>query len=350
VPTCQDSGVVLASSWYAEMLGGGLTNADEALRNGLPAPLRAAAAHIAPLRGLALHRLAGREGALVLTAGERGATTALVLAALRRRRRLVLLELIAPPPSPAPWRRRARELWRRAVVRPAARRAVLAAHVLTDAERAECARIFGIPVERIQHVPWAWCRDPDEPAPSSDRAGVVVSGRASCDWPTVFAAARGREWPLTVVCGERDLPVVGALNREGAVRVRVEASREEHDRVVRGAAVYVVALRDELGSAGQVRLMTATQARTPVVASDVPALEGYVVGGETAVVVPPGDPAALRRAVEGLLADPDRASRLAAQAFERATGWTYPMYFDAIRELIERALATGRADGPPAGP
>jgi glycosyltransferase involved in cell wall biosynthesis len=179
---------------------------------------------------------------------------------------------------------------------------------------------------------------------------VVVSGRAWCDWATVFAAARGRDWPLTVVCGKRDLPEVGALNREGAARVFVGLPGEEHDRIVRGAAVYAIALEDQVGSAGQVRLMTATQARAPVVATDVAALEGYVVGGETAVLVPPGDPAALRRAVEGLLADPDRAARLAARAFERASAWTYPMYFDAIRDLIEGALSRDPGAAPPAEP
>ncbi len=302
------------------------------------------------VRGLSMAVLAGRDGSLVLTAGEPGTTTALVLSALARRRRVVLLELLAPPRSPSAWRRALRRLWRRAVVRPAAGRAVLAAQVLTSPERAECSRLFGIGAERIRQVPWAWCRDPGEAAPAVKRTGVVVSGRAWCDWATVFAAARGRDWVLTVVCGKRDLPEVGALNREGAARVLVDVPGPEHDRVVGGAAVYVIALEDQLGSAGHVRLMTATQARTPVVASDVAALDGYVVDGETALLVPPGDPAPLRTAVERLLARPAEASRLAERAFERATTWTYPMYFDAIRELIEGALARDPGAAPPAAP
>src|SRR5690348_11959544 len=108
MPPCQDFGVILASSWYARMLGGELTDADEALRARLPAPLARLASGAGALRGLALHALSGPGGALVLTAGERGATTALVLSAFFGRRRVVLLELIAPPPSPSRWRRRAR--------------------------------------------------------------------------------------------------------------------------------------------------------------------------------------------------------------------------------------------------
>ena len=152
-------------------------------------------------------------------AGEPGTATAVVFSALRRRRRIVLLELIEPPPSPSALRRGLREAWRRRVLRPAAARSVLAAQVLTEAEREECSRSFGIAPERIRHVPWAWCRDPDEPAPIGERAGVVVSGRASCDWETVFAAARRRDWDL-----DRDLrgarPAAGRRAQPGRRRPR----------------------------------------------------------------------------------------------------------------------------------
>jgi hypothetical protein len=327
------------------MLGGELVDVDDAVASRLPSLLSRAARASGPIRGLALTALAGRDGILALVAGEPGTASAVVFSALRRRRRIVLLELIEPPPSPSAWRRGLREAWRRRVLRPAAARSVLAAQVLTEAEREECSLSFGIPPERIRHLPWAWCRDPEEPAPSGERAGVVVSGRASCDWETVFAAAHRRDWDLTAICGERDLPLVGALNRDGAARVLVEVPRDEHDRIVRAAAVYVVALKDLNGSAGQVRLMTAVQARTPAVTSAVPALEGYTVGDETALVVPPGDPGALGTAVDRLLADPGLAAGLARGAFERAKAWSYPMYFDAVRELIR-----GPGGGPPAAP
>lgn len=335
--------MVLTSSWYARMLGGELTDVEATLRARLPSLIYGAARRLGPVRGLAIHTTAGRDGTLALVAGEPGAATAIVLAALTGRRRVVLLELIAPAPSSSASRRALRSAWRRLVTRPAAARAVLAAQVLTATEREECAATFGIARERIQHVPWAWCRDPAEPPPEGRRTGVVASGRASCDWETLFAAARGRDWELTAICGKRDLPLVGALNRDGAARVLVEVPREEHDRLVRRAAVYVVPLKDVPGSAGQVRLMTATQARTPVVASSVPALADYAVDGETALLVPAVDPGALGAAVDCLLADQDLAASLAAGAFERAKTWTYPMYFDAVRELIR-----GRGAGPPA--
>ena len=49
-----------------------------------------------------------------------------------------------------------------------------------------------------------------------------------------------------------------------------------------------------------------------------------VVDGETAVVVPPRDPDALRAALAGLLADPERAARIgdAARAAVDGSRWS----------------------------
>jgi glycosyltransferase involved in cell wall biosynthesis len=93
-----------------------------------------------------------------------------------------------------------------------------------------------------------------------------------------------------------------------------------------------------LALAGQVRLMEATDARTPVVASDVEALAGYAANRVTARLVPPGDPEALRDAVDGLLEAPRERERLTAAATERAREWTYREYFTAVGELIDDSL------------
>jgi glycosyltransferase involved in cell wall biosynthesis len=344
----------LASSWYARMLGDGLVDL-EALIEARVGPVGARAIRRLPwLRGVLIWLLAGPVGALVLTRGEPGAMTAIALAAWVRRRRVVVLELIRPPPARSRWRRVLRAGWWHAIERPAMRRALVGAQVLTASAREDYSRLYGIAADRFQHLPWAWSRDPSEPTgPARTREGVLSSGRAACDWETLFAAAAGRDWPLTVVCGDRDVAAVRALNGGGRARVRCEIPRREHDELMRAAAVYVIALADHRDSAGQVRLMTATQARTPVVASAVAALDGYAIDRETALLVPPEDPEALRGAIERLLADPATASRLAASAFARGRRWTYPQYFEAVRELIGDAIAgrplPARAPSAPAG-
>ena len=330
---------MLASSWYARMLGGGLIDVEEAIDDRVPGPLLPAVRRLALLRGLAVWALAGRGGALVLKRGERGALSAIAAAAWLGRRRVVILELAVPPRSPSRWRRALRTLWRRLGERPALRRVVVGAQTTTEAERHLCSSAYGIPLGRIQHVPWAWSIE-GRGAPHEPRdGGVLASGRAACDWPTLFAAAAGRPWPLTVVCGRADLDTVTRLNAGGRARVLCELPRDEHHRLLRSAAVYVIALVDVPGSAGQVRLAAATEAAVPVVASAVAALDGYALGGRTAILVPPGDPAALRDAVERLLSDRAEARRLAAAALDRARAWTYASYFAAVHDFVTAALA-----------
>jgi type III pantothenate kinase len=77
----------------------------------------------------------------------------------------------------------------------------------------------------------------------------------------------------------------------------------------------------------------------PVVASAVGGLVDAVEGGVTGLLVPPGDTAALRAAIEELLADPARCGRLGAAgrryvetccSWEVATAATLAAYEDAL--------------------
>ena len=53
---------------------------------------------------------------------------------------------------------------------------------------------------------------------------------------------------------------------------------------------------------------------------------------------PPGDPVAMRAAIEGLLDSPAEREQLAAAAFARAGEWTYAEYFAAVGELVSDSL------------
>ena len=77
----------------------------------------------------------------------------------------------------------------------------------------------------------------------------------------------------------------------------------------------------------------------PVVASAVGGLRDLVVDGETGLLVPPGDVAALRAALERLLADGELRRRLGAAAraraaehfsWDRSVSLTVTAYEDAL--------------------
>jgi glycosyltransferase involved in cell wall biosynthesis len=114
----------------------------------------------------------------------------------------------------------------------------------------------------------------------------------------------------------RDLERGGAYERELAdeaerlgVRERVVFAGQRDDVPGLLAGCEVCALPSLVEGLPLVLLEAMTQAR-PVVATPVGGTPELVVDGETGVLVPPGDPEALARALAGLLSDPERARRL----------------------------------------
>ncbi|MBD3162427.1 MAG: glycosyltransferase, partial [Candidatus Eisenbacteria bacterium] len=186
------------------------------------------------------------------------------------------------------------------------------------------------------------------------RHRLVVEGRAAVVHngidPTPFAALPRR------ARGEGTGPVVGTIGRlhrqkghrdlvEAAVRVLEEepscrftivGEGEERGALEREIAAAGLGERFSLPGATHdataaladfdlfvlpslweglpLTLLEAMAAGLPVIASDVDGIPEAVSEGKDGLLVPPRDPAALARAILGLLRDPDRAARLGAAA------------------------------------
>lgn len=264
-----------------------------------------------------------------------GWRTLLLLRALfGRRRKLVVLHFLVHPPPDRPLQRLAHRLWE-SIDRLAIRRSMREGQVLTTWERQEYARRYGIPEERFRVVPWPWRRTPAQSLPPEPEQPLVLSsGRALCDWPTLFAAAEGADWPLVVVCSKEDLPEVERLNAGGRAEVRCEISAAEHAELLARATVFVVTMREAGVSQGHVRLMDAADAGVPVVVSGTRSLRGYAVPGQTAIVVPPEEPQAMREAIDRLLSDAQERERIRRAAWERSAAWTGEDYVAALADLV----------------
>jgi glycosyltransferase involved in cell wall biosynthesis len=86
----------------------------------------------------------------------------------------------------------------------------------------------------------------------------------------------------------------------------------------------------------------------PIVASDVGEVSIALAHGETGVLVPAGDPAALAAAIDGLVGDPARARELGRRAARRAAA-EYDVaqmvcrYVAVYEELLGRQVDSHRA-------
>ena len=86
-------------------------------------------------------------------------------------------------------------------------------------------------------------------------------------------------------------------------------------------------------------LIEAMALEAPVVASDLPTLEDAASDGETAILVPPADPARLAPAIVATLADPEAARRRVGHARERfLRRFTVDHVADQMLAFYDRAL------------
>jgi glycosyltransferase involved in cell wall biosynthesis len=119
----------------------------------------------------------------------------------------------------------------------------------------------------------------------------------------------------------------------GSVRFMGTVARSE--TVYASLDVYVQASASEEGTSNSI--LEAMASGRPVVATDVGGNREVVEHGRTGLIVPPRDPGALARALDGLLRDPGRAVRMgeagAVQVRERY----------GRRRMVEATLAVYRA-------
>jgi hypothetical protein len=278
----------------------------------------------------------------------RGAKTFFFFEALlgTSRKHLILLEFLESPKanSLSILRRLSHYVWLHWILKRVLKKSLMTAHVLAQGDRLQYSKIFGMPEDHFVFIPWPKRERNDRfaeaPAKSSD-GWVVSSGREACDWETLFKAAEGQNWRLRIICSRRDLARVRRLNKDGIADVLCEISREAHQNQVKNATVYVLCLAEQERSSGHVRISDATKASTPIEATAVKGIEGYIDDGKTGLLVCPRDAARLRAAVNRLLADAPYRWSLARNAFDAAANHTREDYMERIGLLIRKAVQGG---------
>jgi glycosyltransferase involved in cell wall biosynthesis len=104
--------------------------------------------------------------------------------------------------------------------------------------------------------------------------------------------------------------------------------------------LFEVAVQPSLNEGMGKAAVEAMAAGKPVVASAVSGLRDVVRPGRNGVLVPPGDPDALSRAVLDLLNDSDRARRLGEAAREDAESYGVEAMVARLEALYDRLLRT----------
>lgn len=153
-----------------------------------------------------------------------------------------------------------------------------------------------------------------KPAGSPRNDGFILSaGRTWRDYPTLLAAAADIRAPIVIICGERDVPP-GDLPPN--VTVLREVPRDQYLDYLRRCALVALPLAPTRRSTGQVVMLEAMALGKPVVVTRSPGITDYIRDGENGLLVEPGDPGGLARAVRQLLEDRALADRVSNRALE----------------------------------
>jgi D-inositol-3-phosphate glycosyltransferase len=206
----------------------------------------------------------------------------------------------------------------RALLRPAA------AVICVSETVAAAVRSAGVEVVVIPNG----VRIPDEVGSPAEPAEVLYVGRLSPEKNVDT---------LVEAVGHLNLVVAG----DGPLRDRVPnalgaVSHAEVERLLEGASVVVAPCEREGFGLAAAEAMAHGR---PVVAAAGGALLELVTEGETGLLVPPRDAAALRQAVERLLSDPELRARLGCSARARARErFSWDAVIERTLEIYTRAL------------
>jgi glycosyltransferase involved in cell wall biosynthesis len=211
---------------------------------------------------------------------------------------------------------------------------------------------LGIPSSRLSFVPYFADTAFWAPRPHAEEAAVVAVGREHRDYASLAAACI--DMPVRVVVAAGSLhsphaqwgPPSSWPNNFQLVATLDRASLR--DLYARAMVVVVPVLPTDF-QAGVTTLLEAMAMGKPVVVSATDGQRDIVDDGETGVLVPPGDPTALREAIRRLLDDPRERARLGRNARRAVeTRFSLDGYAATLANLLDE-LGEAGASRRPAG-
>lgn len=205
---------------------------------------------------------------------------------------------------------------------------------------------LGLPPDRVRHV-WDHTDTrfftPGPASPDKRRPMVVSVGLEQRDYKTLAAATHDLDLDVRISGFSKD---AGALARTFPETLPVNMSRRFYSwpdlvQLYRDADVVVVSCLENKYAAGVQSLMEAMACRRPVIATATEGLRAYL--DDSVVAVKPGDPEAMRAAVQSVLGNRASAEARASRGHELAL-----RRYDMERYISEVIEAMEPATGPEA--
>jgi glycosyltransferase involved in cell wall biosynthesis len=185
--------------------------------------------------------------------------------------------------------------------------------VFSTLERDLYARRFDIAPEKIDLALWGANPPIEAPGPRTIAEPYVVAlGGEARDYATFAEAARLS--PQTAFVAITRPWSLDGVTLPANVRHFVNLPWAEAWSLVYHAAAAVVPLRDDLAPNGMVTFVGGMHLGKAQIVTRSAGLSDYAIDGETALVIPPREPVAMKAAIDRLLNDPALAASAGARA------------------------------------
>jgi glycosyltransferase involved in cell wall biosynthesis len=203
---------------------------------------------------------------------------------------------------------------------------------------------YGIPADRFMYIPFKVNqREMISRITPVDGGYVFCGGKTRRDFTTLFDAVKDLDWPVKVVTtSNSDIAPHGSYVDERTAPsnvevVRLDGSPEAFLSYMAAARLVVLPITPEICGAGISVYAQAMALRKCVIISAGPGAED-VLNSDQAIIVPPSDPALLRRAIERAFTDPSYRA-----PFER-NGYQWAMSLGGEEQLYETILSQLHTD------
>jgi glycosyltransferase involved in cell wall biosynthesis len=169
------------------------------------------------------------------------------------------------------------------------------------------ARWLGVDEEKFRFVPLqrgkiANLKPSPLPAPY-----IVSMGSANRDYSTLIDAVLGTGIKTVIISKKSE---IDCLPEHPDLVKLTDLTWEECDSILSGAKLNVVPIANNQTASGQVSFTTSLRMGVPTIVTNSISTIDYIRDGETGLLVPPGDAAALRQAIESIWRNEALGSRI----------------------------------------
>jgi glycosyltransferase involved in cell wall biosynthesis len=192
-------------------------------------------------------------------------------------------------------------------------------------------RVFGLPVEKLQYVPFHTTVHDYEYSVRDD--GYLFSGgNYDRDYPTLIEAVLDVEIP-TWIATTRPEQVQG-INLPTHVRIEGTTAAGFRQALAGAKMVVVPMAKDLLHSGGQQTCLNSMYLGKPTIAVGRKWAVDFITDGEDGLIVDYGDVDGLKRAIRWVLNHPEAARQMGRRAQQRAAWFTTQRTMETVYRIV----------------